>query len=404
VKIIRILKNKIYSKKFEGFIVNIGSDKMEVYFDNSATTKPYEVVIDAVVDIMRNNYGNTSSAHKLGMIAEQKLNKSREKIAKTLNCSKDEIIFTSGGTEANNFCIRGFLREEAHIITNEIEHPSVLKTFQHLEKEGYKVTYLKVNEKGLINLSELEDSICDNTVLLSIMHVNNEIGAVQNIEEIGKILKSKSKKAKFHVDAVQSYGKLNIDVKKLNIDMISVSGHKIHGPKGIGFAYVRKGLVPKPFFIGGSHERNLRAGTVNLSGVVGLAIASEKINSSIVDNYNRVLQLNKYFVDKLSCFEHIKINSDISKEFSPYILSVSFIGIRGEVLIHLLEEKNIFVSTGSACSSKNKNISHVLKSIGLDLKEIEGTIRFSFNSENTKEEVDYVVEVLQDSLKFLRRV
>jgi cysteine desulfurase len=384
--------------------VNIGSDKMEVYFDNSATTKPYEVVIDAVVDIMRNNYGNTSSAHKLGMIAEQKLNKSREKIAKTLNCSKDEIIFTSGGTEANNFCIRGFLRKGAHIITNEIEHPSVLKTFQHLEKEGYKVTYLKVNEKGLINLSELEDSICDNTVLLSIMHVNNEIGAVQNIEEIGKILKSKSKKAKFHVDAVQSYGKLNIDVKKLNIDMISVSGHKIHGPKGVGFVYVRKGLVPKSFMIGGSHERKLRAGTINLPGIVGLAVASEKICQNISNNYKKISELQKYFIDKLSSFEHIKINSSISEEFSPYIVSVSFIGVRGEVLIHLLEEENIYVSTGSACSSKNKTMSHVLESIGLNSKEIEGTIRFSFNSENTKDEVDYVIEILKKSLEFLRRV
>ncbi|GAA0178722.1 cysteine desulfurase family protein [Clostridium sediminicola] len=377
---------------------------MEVYFDNAATTKPYDEVINEVADVMRNYYGNPSSAHKLGIIAEQKMEQSRIEVSKVLNCSKDEIIFTSGGTESNNLLIKGFVGNNGHIITNDIEHPSVLNTFKELEKNNCSVTYIKVDRNGQIDLKTLEESITDKTTLLSIMHVNNEIGSVQDIETIGNILKKKSRRAKFHVDAVQSFGKYTIDVKKSKIDLLSASGHKIHGPRGVGIAYIKKGLIPKSIILGGGQERNFRAGTENLPGIAGFAKATEMIYKDLESNYQKVLNLKSYFIEKLSSIEDIKINSKLTDNFSPYILSVSFKGIRGEVLLHLLEEKNIFVSTGSACSSKNTKGSHVLKGIGIGRKEIEGTIRFSFNSKNTIEEVDYLYDILNNSLKFLRRV
>jgi cysteine desulfurase len=377
---------------------------MEVYFDNSATTKPYDEVVEIVAHTMRNYYGNPSSAHKLGMLAEQKLNESRDIIAKTLNCTRDEIIFTSGGSESNNLLIKGFIKPKAHIITTVIEHPSVLNTFKELEADGYQVTYIDVDKHGKIDIKAIEDSITSDTQLISIMHINNEIGCVQDIEAIGKLIKEKSQRAKFHVDAVQSYGKYKIDVKKAKIDLLSASGHKIHGPRGVGFSYIRKGLSPKALISGGGQERSFRSGTENLPGIVGFAAAGEKIYRSLEDSFVVVKSLKTHFIEKLQSFSGIRINSSLSEDFSPYILSVSFIGVRGEVLLHALEEKGIYVSTGSACSSKDTKDSHVLKAIGLKPEEAKGTIRFSFSGDNTKEEVDYVVEQLEKSLKFLRRL
>lgn len=377
---------------------------MEIYFDNSATTKPYEEVIEAAADTMRNFYANPSSAYSLGIKAEKKLEESREIIAKTLNCSREEIIFTSGGSEANNFLIRGFVRENSHIITTKIEHPSVINLCKDLESSGAKVTYLNVDERGKIDLEELEKAINKDTVVVSIMQVNNEIGTVQEMEGIGKLIKEKSSRIKFHVDAVQSYGKYKIDVQKCKIDLLSASGHKIHGPRGIGFAYIRKGLMPKPLIFGGGQERSFRSGTENVAAAAGFARASKIIHSRREENFKRAQELKSYFLERLSSFEKIKINSPIGREFSPYILSVSFMGVRAEVLLHLLEEADIFVSTGSACSSKDTKDSHVLKAIGLKEEEIKGTIRFSFCEYNTKEEVDYVIDVLKRSIKFLRRV
>lgn len=376
---------------------------MEIYFDNSATTRPYEEVIDGMTDTMRNYYGNPSSAHSLGMKSEQKMNESRYIVAKTLNCSRDEIIFTSGGSESNNFLIRGFLKEGNHIITTKIEHPSVLNTCKELESCGIKVTYLNVDNKGKVDVRELVENINKNTQLVSIMHLNNEIGVIQEIERIGQIIKEKSSRVKFHVDAVQSYGKYKIDVQKCKIDLLSASGHKIHGPRGIGIAYVKKGLMPKPLIYGGGQERNFRSGTENLAAVVGFAKAADKIYKNIEENFSKVSQIKEYFISKLQNMKDVKINS-IGEEYSPYVLSVSFKGVRGEVLLHLLEEKSIYVSTGSACSAKGNSDSHVLKAIGLNSEELKGTIRFSFSEYNSKEEVDYTLEVLDKSLKFLRRV
>lgn len=377
---------------------------MEVYLDNSATTRPYDEVIEAVADTMKNYFGNPSSAHKLGMRAEQKLNESRDIIAKTLNCTRDEIVFTSGGSESNNFLIKGFVKEGGHLITSKIEHPSVINTCKEFEAAGVRVTYLDVNEHGRIDLEQLKSSITSDTMLVTLMHVNNEIGTVEDIENIGNIIKERSNRAKFHVDAVQSYGKFKIDVKKAKIDLLSASGHKIHGPRGVGFSYIRKGLVPKALIAGGGQEKNFRSGTENLPGIVGFAKAADIMYKNISNNFNQAMKVKSYFADKLSLLPKIRINSPIGSDFSPYVLNVSFSGVRAEVLLHALEDKEIYVSTGSACHSKDTRDSHVLKAIGLKGEEIKGTIRFSFNDDNTIEEIDYVMEQLEKSLKFLRRV
>ncbi|MCB2296898.1 cysteine desulfurase family protein [Clostridium tagluense] len=378
---------------------------MEVYLDNSATTIPYEEVIEDVCSTMRNYYGNPSSAHSLGFKAEQKLREIRVNIASSINAISEEIIFTSGGSESNNFLIKGFVRPGSHIITTKIEHSSVANTFKALEDLGTKVTYIDVDESGRIDIEQLRGSINRDTQIVSIMHVNNEVGVIQDLELIGKLIKTKSNRAKFHVDAVQSYGKIPIDVEKYNIDLLSTSAHKIHGPRGIGFAYVRKGLIPISLINGGGQERNLRSGTENLAGIVGFGTAVQIMCKNQHVNFNNVLEIKKYFIDKLSEIDGVIINSKLEDRFTPYILNVSFIGVKGEVLLHSLEEKGIYVSTGSACSAKNPNKnSEVLKAFGRSLEEQKGTIRFSFSEDNNKEQIDYVICELNKSLKFLRKL
>lgn len=377
---------------------------MEIYLDNSATTMPYEEVIEAVGSTMRNYYGNPSSAHGLGFKAEQRLKEVRLNIAKSINASSEEIIFTSGGSEGNNFLIKGFAKTSSHIITTKIEHASVENTFKSLEDLGVKVTYIDVDESGRVDVDQLINSITKDTQIVSIMHVNSEVGVIQDIELIGKIIKEKSSRAKFHVDAVQSYGKLPIDVERCNIDLLSTSAHKIHGPRGIGFAYIRKGLMPSSLISGGGQERNLRSGTENLAGIVGFGTAAEIMCKNQAENLSKVLELKKYFIEKLSNIDNVIINSKLEAYFTPYILSVSFKGIKGEVLLHSLEEKGIYVSTGSACSSKNPKSSGVLKALGRSLEEQGGTIRFSFSECNNKEEIDYTVVELEKALKFLRKL
>ena len=379
---------------------------MDIYLDNSATTKPYKEVIEEITGAMEEYYGNPSSLHKIGLMAEKKLNEAREFLAKTINASKDEIYFTSGGSESNNLIIKGLVKPEHHVITTVFEHHSVLMTYNELEREGVKVTYLKVDKNGRISLDELKNSISKDTVLVSIMHVNNEMGAIQDIEAIGKIIKENSSRAKFHVDAVQSYGKLDIDVKKMNIDLLTASSHKIHGPKGIGFSYIKKGINPKSLISGGSQEGGFRGGTQNVPGIIGLKKAAEITFSSREENYKYVEALKKYMIRRLEEIDNIRINSSMGENFSPYILNVSFIGVRAEVLLHLLEDNNIFVATGSACTSKTSAVkgSYVIKSLGLTKDEVESAIRFSFSKFNTKEEIDKVIEILKSSLKFLRRV
>lgn len=379
---------------------------MEVYFDNGATTKPSEEVVQEMAMAMVEYFGNPSSLHTLGLKSQRKLMEAKDSIASKINCTKEEIFFTSGGSESNNMIIKGLAKPGNHIITTKFEHSSVLNTLRELESQGVKVTYLEVDELGFINLEDLTEAINKDTVLVSIMHVNNEVGSIQDLETIGNIIKQGSKRAKFHVDGVQGYGKIKVDVKKCNIDFYSASAHKLHGPKGVGFCYIRKGLNVNSLITGGGQEGGMRAGTENLPGYLAFVKASELAYENLDVNYKNLWDLKEYFINKLSEIKDIKINSPLESNISPYVLNVSFLGVRAEVLLHMLEEKGIFVSTGSACSSKAANTkgSHVLNAIGLKDKHIQGSIRFSFSRYNTKEEVDYVMDNLKKSLQFLRRL
>lgn len=376
-----------------------------VYFDNSATTKPYKEVIDEVVECMENYFGNPSSAHRLGIEAERKIKIARERVAKLIGADLKEIIFTSGGSEANNTVVKGVAMPGDHIITTMIEHPSVLKTMKLLEANGCEVTYLRVNNDGIIDINELEASIKDNTKLVSIMHVNNEIGSIQPIENIIKIVRNKNRKTKVHIDAVQSAGKIRIDVRKLDVDFMSFSAHKIHGPKGVGALYMRRGLSIKSLITGGGQEMDLRSGTENLPGISGFGVAADIALREMEKNNSHVREIKEHFLKGLSSFEGVRTNSPLGVNHIDYILNVSFQGVRGEVLLHGLEDYKIYVSTGSACSAKkNSQKNYVLPAIGLKECEVEGTVRFSFSRENTIDEVEYTLNALKKILPFLRRV
>ncbi len=379
---------------------------MEVYFDNSSTTRPLDEVVSEVALGMKEFYGNPSSLHSLGLKSERKLKECREILGNSINANENEIYFNSGGSEGNNSVLKGILKSGSHLITTPFEHASILNTIKKLEDNNIKTTFLKINENGEIDLEYLKKSITKETVLVSIMHVNNEIGAIQDLKTIGEIIKEKSDRTKFHVDAVQSYGKLHIDVKKMNIDLLTVSAHKFHGPKGVGFIYIRKSNNLTPLIDGGSQELGLRAGTQNIPGIMGMSLAAQVTNGDMDKNYRKVYEIKKKFIKRLTDVDNIRINSPLNENFSPYILNVSFKGIRGEVLLHFLEESGIYVSTGSACSSKEREKiggSYVLKTLGLSLDEISGGIRFSFSDDNKEEEVDYVMDNLHKGLKFLRR-
>ncbi|MGF7429364.1 cysteine desulfurase family protein [Thermoanaerobacterium thermosaccharolyticum] len=380
---------------------------MEVYLDNSATTKVRKEVIEKMVEVMEHEYGNPSSIHLKGYRAEKILAESRESVAKLLRSETDEIIFTSGGTESNNLAIRGIAygmkRFGNHIITSKIEHPSVLNVMKQLEEEGYDVTYLDVDNCGKVDLDELKDAINNKTILISIMAVNNEIGTIEPIEDIAK-LKEKAKTAYFHVDGIQAVGKIKLDVKRQNIDLLSLSGHKIHGPKGIGAIYIKRGVKIKPIMYGGGQEGNLRSGTENLPGIVGLGETCKLTKENFDEYTSKLVHLKKRLYDGIkSEISDIHLNGPDIDNGAPQILNVSFLGVRGEVLLHALEEKGIYVSTGSACSSHKNTESHVLKAIGLSHEYIEGAIRFSFSIFNTDEEIDYTVDVLKDKVNFLRK-
>ena len=379
---------------------------MEIYFDNSSTTKPFGEVIDEVAFGMKEFYGNPSSLHNLGLECERKLKECRLILSKIINASENEIHFNSGGSEGNNSVLKGGLKSGTHLITTPFEHASILNTVKKLEENKVKVTLLNIKEDGRIDLEHLKNSITKETVLVSIMHVNNEIGVIQDLKVIGEIIKENSIRTKFHVDAVQSYGKIPIDVRKMNIDFLTISAHKFHGPKGVGFIYVKKPNTLIPLIEGGSQEFGIRAGTQNIPGIMGMSLAAQMVNDKIDENYKKVLEIKKKFIEKLKNIENIRINSLLNENFSPYILNVSFKGVRGEVLLHFLEEAGIYVSTGSACSSKEREKiggSYVLKTLGLSQDEISGGIRFSFSDDNEEEEIDYVIDNLNKGLKFLRR-
>lgn len=375
-----------------------------VYFDNSSTTMPYREVIDEVTECMERYFGNPSSAHRLGIEAERKIKTARERVAKLIGAIPQEIIFTSGGSEGNNTAVKGLISKGDHIISSKIEHPSILQTLEALEEEGYEVTYLNVDNRGLINIQDLKSSIKDNTRLITIMHVNNEIGSIEPVNDIIKTVRGINKKTKVHIDAVQSLGKIKIDVKKLDVDLMSLSSHKIHGPKGVGALYIKKGLILKSLITGGGQEMNVRSGTENLPGISGFGIAAEIIGAKLESERDNIFNLKKHFIERLYEIDKISINSPQDEFHIDNILNVSFENIRGEVLLHALEDYNIYVSTGSACSAKKSNHkNYVLPSIGLKPCYIEGAIRFSFSYSNTIEEVDYTIDALKKILSFLRR-
>lgn len=377
----------------------------EVYLDNSATTRPYDEVAEYMNYINKFIYGNPSSLHKKGIEAEKMMKKARQSIADTLGASPKEIFFTSGGTESNNLAIIGYLRANPrkgkHVITSKIEHPSVLEVFKFLEENGYNVDYIDVDKNGIIDLEMLKKKISKETALISIMYVNNEIGSIQPIDEIVKIRNTCNKETVFHVDGVQAFGKFKINPAKSGIDLLTISSHKIHGPKGVGALYVNEKVRIKPIIFGGGQETLIRSGTENLAGICGFGLACEICNENINANWSKVLEINKYFRNKLK--ENIKDIIIISPEdASPYILNVSFKNIKGEVLLHHLEEKEIYISTGSACSSRKSKRSHVLQAMGLSGDIIDGSVRFSFSEINTLEEIDYTVDALKEIIPKIR--
>ena len=379
---------------------------MEIYLDNSATTKPYPEVVDKMVYALTTDYANPSSLHRKGIEVEKNIKLIRQDIARTLGAKDKEIYFTSGGTESNNAIIRGvanlYKKRKNHIISTEIEHPSVLQTLNDLEQDGFEVTYLKVDRDGKINIEELKNAIKPSTILITIMHVNNEIGSIQPIEDIGKYLKLLKDKIYLHVDAVQSYAKINFKPSRYNIDFMSVSGHKLHGPKGIGFMYIKENNRLKPLITGGGQEIGIRSGTENVPGIYGLGEAVKVINKDLNKTIDKISELKNLLKEEiLNNIEDIKLNSP--EDGVCHILNVSFKDVRGEVLLHYLEQKGIYVSTGSACSSKKKG-SHVLNAIGLNQNEIEGAIRFSLSDLNTKEEILEVVKILKESVNDLRMI
>jgi len=380
---------------------------MEAYFDNSATTRVLEPVREIIVKTMMEDYGNPSARHKKGLDAERYIKEAAESIAGTLKVAAKEIVFTSGGSESNNMAVIATAmankRAGNHIISTGIEHASVYNPLAYLEEQGFRVTYLSVDGQGHINLEELEEAICPETILVTIMYVNNEIGSIEPVEAISKVIKKKNPDILFHVDAIQAYGKLLIRPKNQGIDLLSVSAHKFHGPKGVGFLYIDKRVRIRPMIYGGGQQRGMRSGTENVPGIAGLAAAANYMYSNHREKMRVIIELKDYMIDRLSEIEGVTINSLKGELSAPQIVSASFLGIRSEVLLHALEEREIYVSSGSACSSNHPAVSGTLKGIGLRQELLDSTLRFSFGIFNTREEVDYCIETLKELLPVLRR-
>ncbi len=382
---------------------------MEAYLDNAATTKVFDSVKDIMIETLVNDYGNTSSMHKKGIDAEKYVKSAKEVIAKSLKVDTKEILFTSGGTESNNLALIGTAlankRSGNHIITTRIEHPSVHNPLIFLEENGFLVSYIPVDSCGRILEDELIDAITDETILISVMYVNNEIGSVQPIKELIKKCKEKNPNILFHVDAIQGFGKYHIYPKKEGIDLLSISGHKIHGPKGIGALYVRDKVKVKPIIFGGGHQKGMRSGTENVPGIAGLSVAITEIYKDHEQKIEYLYELKKSFIELVSRLDGVTINGvgDNIYESAPHIVSVSFEGIRSEVLLHALEEKGVFVSSGSACASNHPNLSGTLKAIGLKGNLLDSTLRFSFSVFTTMDEIEYAADCLMELVPMLRR-
>ena len=380
---------------------------MEVYLDNSATTRCFDEVTQLMTKIMLEDYGNPSSMHHKGVEAERYLRYSRETLAKILKVNEKEILFTSGGTESDNIAIIGTAmanhRKGRHLITTQIEHPAVSQTMRYLEEQGFRVTYLPVDAQGRISLDDLQNAICKDTILVSIMHTNNEIGTLEPIAEAGELIKRMNPGTYFHVDAVQGFGKFHIYPSRMNIDLLSVSAHKIHGPKGAGFLYVNSKIKISPIIYGGGQQKGMRSGTENVAGIAGLAKASEIVYARLDEDMEHLYKLRETFIRGVSRIEGVKVNGCMGRDGAAHIVSLSVRGIRSEVLLHTLEEYGIYVSAGSACSSNKPQTSATLKAIGLEKDLLGSTIRFSFSVFTTEEDINYTLKTLYDVIPKLRR-
>ncbi len=380
---------------------------MEIYLDNSATTRCFDEVAQVVAQMMTEEYGNPSSMHRKGVAAEQYVKRASEVIAKTLKVSEKEIFYTSGGTESDNLAIIGTAlanyRAGKHIVTTPLEHPAVGQCMKYLEKEGFEITYLQPDSTGCISLEDLEKSIRNDTILVSVMAVNNEIGTIQPIEEAGDIIKRKNSNTLFHVDAVQGYGKMEIYPRKWKIDLLSVSGHKIHGPKGVGFLYVNEKVKIKPILLGGGQQKGMRSGTENVPGIAGLAKAAELVYANMECDINKMYCLRDYFISQLDKMEGITVNGATGRKAAPHIVSVSVENVRAEVLLHAMEDKGIYISAGSACSSHKPVPSATLQAIGVSKDLLGSTVRFSFSVFTTREEIDMALNALREMVPMLRK-
>lgn len=379
----------------------------EVYLDNSATTQAYESVGEVVKKVMCEDYGNPSSMHTKGVEAEKYIKEAKETLAKLWKVQEKEIFFTSGGTESDNLALIGAARANRrsgnHLITSSIEHPAIINTMRYLEEEGFRVTFLPVDRYGRIQLEALKEALCEDTILVSVMYVNNEVGSVQPIQEAASIVKAYNKNILFHVDAVQGFGKYRIYPKKLKVDMCSISGHKIHGPKGIGALYIGENVKIKPIIFGGEQQKNIRSGTENVPGIAGLSLAAKTIYQDLDEKVARMRQLKQHFIEGVSQIENTTIHGLYDETSAPHIISVGFAGIRSEVLLHALEEKGIYVSSGSACASNHPQVSGVLKGIGAKQEFLDATLRFSMSEFTTLEEIDYTLDTLYNIVPMLRR-
>lgn len=375
--------------------------------DNSATTRCFDQVAELTAHIMCEDYGNPSSLHRKGVQAEKYTRYAKEVIAGNLKVNEKEIFFTSGGTESDNLaligCARANCRSGRHLITTQIEHPAVLQTMKHLEEEGFRVTYLPVDKTGCIRLEDLERAITGETILVSIMHTNNEVGAMQPVAQAGALIKRMNPRILFHVDAVQGYGKFRIFPKRMKIDLLSASGHKIHGPKGVGLLYVDEKVKMKPISFGGGQQGGMRSGTENVPGAAGFAKAVELVYKNLDQDMEKMYQLKKAFVDGVQKMDDVVVNGCPDEAGAPHVVSVSFRGVRSEVILHALEDKGIYVSAGSACSARKPQPSATLQAMGIEKELLSSTIRFSFSVFTTMEEINYTLQTLYDIIPMLRR-
>ena len=381
---------------------------MEIYLDNSATTMVRPEVAKLMYEIMTKDYGNPSSMHIKGVQAERYLREAKEIFAGILKVSEKEIFFTSGGTEGDNMAIIGAAlagrRRGKHIITTVIEHPAVLESCAFLEKNGFEVTYLPVNAAGQVEPDTLKAALRDDTVLVSVMYVNNEIGAIEPVSELGRIIKEYNKDILFHVDAVQAFGKFRIHPYKENIDMLTMSSHKIHGPKGVGAIFIKDKTKIQPIALGGGQQQGMRSGTENVPGIAGMAMAAKELYDKFDEDVNRLYELKEYFVREITGIEGATVNGLTGRDSAPHVVSVSFDGItKSEVLLHALEDKGIYISSGSACSSNKPSLSSTLKAIGAKNDLLYATLRFSFSVFTTKEELEYTINAVKELLPVLRK-